>query len=150
ISGSLGLAIGGLRAAVTLVSFVAILWSLSGPLHVPLGGVAITVPAYMVWAALLYAVVGTWLTDRVGRPLVRLNFDQQRYEADFRFALVRFRENTEGVALYGGEADELRGFRQRFAAVVNNWWGIMRQRKRLTGFQSGCAQIAIIFPFGVA
>jgi len=102
ISGTLGLAIGGMRAAVTLASFVAILWGLSGSLSLSFGGIAITVPGYMVWAALLYACVGTWLTDRVGRPLVALNFAQQRYEADFRFGLVRFRENTEGVALYGG------------------------------------------------
>jgi len=148
IGGTLGLAIGGMRAVVTLISFVTILWGLSGAFTLP--WIGLTVPAYMVWAALLYAIVGTWLTDLIGRPLVRLNFNQQRYEADFRFNLVRFRENTEGVALYRGEADELRGFRERFAAVVNNWWGIMRQRKRLTGFQSGFAQIAIIFPFVVA
>jgi vitamin B12/bleomycin/antimicrobial peptide transport system ATP-binding/permease protein len=150
ISGTLDLAIGGLRAVVTLVSFVAILWGLSGPLTIPLGRVSITLPGYMIWAALLYAIVGTWLTNWVGRPLVRLNFDQQRYEADFRFGLVRFRENTEGVALYRGEADELRGFRERFGAVVQNWWGIMRQQKRLTGFTAGYAQAAIIFPFIVA
>jgi vitamin B12/bleomycin/antimicrobial peptide transport system ATP-binding/permease protein len=146
--GTLGLAIGGMRAVVTLVSFVTILWGLSGAFTLP--WIGLTVPAYMVWAALLYAVVGTWLTDLIGRPLVRLNFNQQRYEADFRFSLVRFRENTEGVALYRGEADELRGFRERFAAVVKNWWGIMRQRKRLTAFTSGYAQAAIIFPFVVA
>jgi vitamin B12/bleomycin/antimicrobial peptide transport system ATP-binding/permease protein len=150
IAGSLELAIGGLRAAVTLVSFVAILWSLSGPLHVALGGISITVPGYMVWAALLYAFFGTWLTDRVGRPLVRLNFNQQRYEADFRFGLVRFRENTEGVALYSGEADELRGFRERFANVVGNWWAIMRRQKRLTWLTAGYAQAAVVFPFVVA
>jgi vitamin B12/bleomycin/antimicrobial peptide transport system ATP-binding/permease protein len=146
--GTLGLAIGGMRAVVTLVSFVTILWGLSGALALP--WIGLTVPAYMVWAALLYAIVGTWLTDLIGRPLVRLNFNQQRFEADFRFGLVRFRENTEGVALYRGEADELRGFRERFAAVVNNWWGIMRQRKRLTAFTAGYAQAAIIFPFVVA
>jgi vitamin B12/bleomycin/antimicrobial peptide transport system ATP-binding/permease protein len=150
ISGSLDLAIGGLRAVVTLVSFVAILWGLSGALTLPLGRFSIALPGYMVWAALLYAIVGTWLTNRIGRPLVRLNFDQQRYEADFRFGLVRFRENTEGVALYGGEPDELRTFRERFGAVVRNWWGIMRQQKRLTGFTAGYAQAAIIFPFVVA
>jgi putative ATP-binding cassette transporter len=104
----------------------------------------------MVWAALLYAVVGTWLTDRIGRPLVAMNFDQQRYEADFRFSLVRFRENSEGVALYRGEADELRGFRERFGHVVRNWWDIMRQQKRLTSFTAGYQQVAIIFPFVVA
>jgi len=150
ISGTLGLAIGGMRAAVTLASFVAILWGLSGSLSLSFGGIAITVPGYMVWAALLYACVGTWLTDRVGRPLVALNFAQQRYEADFRSGLVRFRENSEGVALYGGEADELRGFRERFGAVVRNWWGIMRRQKRLTWFTAGYAQAAVLFPFVVA
>ena len=150
IAGTLALGIGGMRAVVTLVSFVVILWQLSGPLAIHLGGSAITVPGYMVWAALVYAIVGTWLTDRIGRPLVRLSFDQQRYEADFRFGLVRFRENTEGVALYHGEADELRGFGERFGAVVRNWWGLMRQQKRLTWFTAGYGQAAVIFPFVVA
>jgi vitamin B12/bleomycin/antimicrobial peptide transport system ATP-binding/permease protein len=148
VSITLGLTLGILRAVVTLVSFIAILWALSGPFTVP--WVNVTVPGYMVWAALLYAVVGTWLTDWIGRPLVTLNFNQQRYEADFRFSLVRFRENTEGVALYQGEGDELRGFRERFANVVRNWWGIMRQQKRLTSFTAGYSQAAIIFPFVVA
>jgi vitamin B12/bleomycin/antimicrobial peptide transport system ATP-binding/permease protein len=150
IAGTLALAIGGMRAVVTLVSFVVILWRLSGPLTIHLGVSAIVVPGYMVWAALVYAIVGTWLTDRIGRPLVRLSFDQQRYEADFRFGLVRFRENAEGVALYHGEADELRGFGERFGAVVRNWWSIMRQQKRLTWFTAGYGQAAVIFPFVVA
>ncbi len=148
VTTTLGLSLGLLRAIVTLVSFVAILWTLSGPFTVP--GINVTVPGYMVWAALLYAIVGTWLTDWIGRPLVTLNFNQQRYEADFRYSLVRFRENTEGVALYHGEADELRGFRDRFGNVVRNWWGIMRQQKRLTSFTAGYGQAAIIFPFVVA
>jgi hypothetical protein len=108
-SHTLGLFTGGLRAIVTLVTFVAILWGLSGSLVVPVGGVTLHLPGYMVWVAVLYAILGTWVTDWLGRPLVRLNFDRQRYEADFRFSLVRFRENTEGVALYRGEADEFRG-----------------------------------------
>jgi len=149
VAGTLSLGIGGMRAVVTLVSFLGILWGLSGSVTLPFGP-GWTVPGYMVWAALLYAVAGTWLTNLIGRPLVRLNFDQQRYEADFRFGLVRFRENTEGVALYRGEDDELRSFRDRFASVVSNWWGIMRQQKRLTWFTAGYAQAAIIFPFVVA
>ena len=91
---------GGLRSLVTLVAFVAILWALSGTLTVPLGGSSLSLPGYMVWAAILYAIGGTWLTHWIGRPLVGLNYDKQRCEADFRFGLVRFRENTEGVALY--------------------------------------------------
>jgi vitamin B12/bleomycin/antimicrobial peptide transport system ATP-binding/permease protein len=149
VTGALTLGIGGMRAVVTLVSFLGILWGLSGSITLPIGA-GVTLPGYMVWSALAYAVVGTWLTNRIGRPLVRLNFNQQRYEADFRFGLVRFRENTEGVALYGGEADEMRNFRERFGAVVRNWWDIMRQQKRLTWFTSGYAQAAIIFPILMA
>ncbi len=149
-SQTLGLFAWGLRAAVTLVTFVVILWGLSGTLTLRVFGVSITVPGYMVWVAALYAVAGTWLTDLIGRPLVRLNFDKQRYEADFRFNLVRFRENSEGVALYRGEADEFRGFGERFEAVVRNWWDIMRRQKRLTSFTSGYSQLAWIVPSVVA
>jgi putative ATP-binding cassette transporter len=147
---TLGLFTGGLRAIVTLVTFVAILWGLSGTLTVPVGDFSITIPGSMVWVAVLYAVGGTWLTDWLGRPLVRLNFDRQRYEADFRFSLVRFRENSEGVALYRGEADEFRGFRQRFEDVVGNWWGIMRRQKRMSYFTSGYGLGAWIVPSIVA
>jgi len=147
---TLGLFTGGLRAIVTLVTFVAILWGLSGSLHVTVGEYAIRLPGYMVWVAVLYAILGTWVTDLLGRPLVRLNVDRQRYEADFRFSLVRFRENTEGVALYRGEADEFRGFRERFEEVVRNWWGIMLRQKRMTYFTSGYGLGAWIVPSIVA
>ncbi len=149
-SHSLGLFSGGLRAIVTLVTFVAILWGLSGTFVVPVGAFTVTIPGSMVWVAILYATAGTWLTDWLGRPLVRLNFDRQRYEADYRFSLVRFRENTEGVALYGGEADEFRGFRKRFEHVVGNWWGIMRRQKRMAYFTSGYGLGAWIVPSIVA
>jgi vitamin B12/bleomycin/antimicrobial peptide transport system ATP-binding/permease protein len=144
IASTLNLAIGGMSAVVSLISFVAILWGLSGTLTIP--GSSIRLPGYLVWAALLYALAGTWLTDWIGRPLVRLNFDQQRYEADFRFNLVRFRENAEGVALYHGEADETRNFRVSFSSIIRNWWGIMRQQKRLTWLTAGYGQAAVIFP----
>ena len=147
---TLGLFTGGLRAIVTLVTFVAILWGLSGTLTVPVGGFSLTIPGYIVWVAVLYAIAGTWLTDWLGRPLVRLNFDKQRYEADFRFGLVRFRENTEGVALYRGETDEFRGFRERFEDVVGNWWGIMRRQKRMAYFTNAYGLGAWIVPSIVA
>jgi putative ATP-binding cassette transporter len=149
-SHTLALFTGGLRAIVTLVTFVAILWGLSGSLTVTVGELSIRLPGYMVWVALFYAIVGTWVTDWLGRPLVRLNFERQRYEADFRFGLVRFRENTEGVALYRGEADELRGFRERFEEVVSNWWRIMLRQKRMTYFTSGYGLGAWIVPSIVA
>lgn len=147
---TLDLSLGLLHSVVTLVSFTAILWTLSGPLAFTLGGHDIVIPGYMVWAAVLYAIVGTWVTHKIGKPLIRLNFEQQRYEADFRFGLIRFRENGESVALYNGESDELKGFRARFANVVENWWRIMNRQKILISFTVGYNQIANIFPFVVA
>jgi putative ATP-binding cassette transporter len=140
-----------LRSVVTLVSFVFILWTLSGPLAIPLGSYGeFTLQGYMVWAALIYAFVGTWLTMRIGNPLVRLNFDQQRYEADFRFSLVRLRENSEAVAIYGGEEREKATFARRFGAVVGNFREIMRRQKKLTWLTSGYNQASVIFPLLVA
>ena len=147
---SLELALGFLNAVVTLGSFVGILWGLSGPLEIPYNGGQIVIPGYMLWAALLYAIVGTSLTHKIGKKLIGLNFQQQRFEADFRFGLVRFRENTEGVALYNGERDEMRSFRARFGSVVDNWWQIMKRQKILNTFTIGYNQAAIIFPFAVA
>ena len=147
---TLNLTLGLLSAVVTLVSFVAILWTLSGTLEFTLGGTPMRIEGYMVWVALLYAILGTWLAHLIGRPLIGLNFDQQKFEANFRFSLVRFRENTESIAIYGGEADETRKLRRRFLDVVNNWWEIMRRQKKLTWFRSGYGQIAIIFPYVVA
>jgi vitamin B12/bleomycin/antimicrobial peptide transport system ATP-binding/permease protein len=150
VDGTLELSLGLLHAVVTLVSFVAILWALSGPITVPLAGREFVIPGYMVWAAVLYAIVGTWLTHKIGKPLIGLNFEQQRREADFRFGLIRFRENGESVALYHGEADEMKGFRTRFGAVVQNWWRIMNRQKFLITFTVGYNQIANVFPFIVA
>ena len=148
---SLTLALGLMRSVVSFFSFLVILWTLSGPLTVPLGPLgSVTIPGYMVWVAIVYAALGSWLTHWVGRRLIRLNFDQQRYEADFRFSLVRLRENAEGVALYRGEEGERQGLRQRFDFVWQNWWNIMRYTKRLTGFTTSYEQAAIIFPFVVA
>jgi putative ATP-binding cassette transporter len=146
---SLSLGLGFLNAAVTLGSFVGILWSISGPLEIPFGGATYIIYGYMVWVAIIYAIIGTWLTHKIGKPLIPLNFNQQKYEADFRFNLVRFRENTEGVALYRGEEDELRGFRSRFTSVVDNWWAIMKRQKLLTFFTVGYNQAAVVFPFVV-
>jgi vitamin B12/bleomycin/antimicrobial peptide transport system ATP-binding/permease protein len=143
----LTLSLGLITSVVSLVSFLIILGRLSGPLHIPFGSLGIVhIPAYLVWAALLYAGVGTWLTIKIGRPLVPLNFARQRFEADFRFSLVRMRENAESIALYGGERVELNVFNERFNSVFENFWQIMKRQKSLTWFTTGYAQVAIIFP----
>src|ERR1700704_4291011 len=143
----LTLSVGLLTSLVTLGSFLFILWGLSGPADIPLGEWGVVhIPGYLVWAALLYAGIGTWLTIKVGRPLIPLNFARQRFEADFRFSLVRMRENAESVALYGGERVELNVFNERFKSVFENFWQIMKRQKSLTWFTTGYAQVAIIFP----
>jgi vitamin B12/bleomycin/antimicrobial peptide transport system ATP-binding/permease protein len=142
---SLTLTLGLLNSIVTLFSFVTILWSLSGPITL----FGITIPGYMVWFALLYAILGTAVTMAIGRPLIALNFMQQRYEADFRFSLVRLRENAEGVALYGGEEREHAIFLSRFDHVVDNFWTIMRRIKAIGWWTNFYAQFAIIFPYVV-
>jgi putative ATP-binding cassette transporter len=146
VEATLSLTLGLLSAVVTLLSFIAILWTLSGTLE--LWGIAI--PGYMVWCALAYAIAGSWLAHVIGKPLIGLEFNQQRYEADYRFALVRLRENAEGVALYRGEQEELANFRGRFGSVIGNWWAIMKKQKQLGWFTNFYAQIAIVFPFLVA
>ncbi|MBX9594210.1 MAG: ABC transporter ATP-binding protein/permease, partial [Roseomonas sp.] len=146
VDDTLSLGLGLMNSVVTLFSFILVLWSLSGPLEV----FGITIPGYMVWVAILYSVIGTWLAHLIGRPLIRLNFLQQRVEADFRYALVRLRDNVEGVALHQGEADEKRGLLSRFNALTENWWGIMTATKRLTFFTAGFTQVASIFPIVVA
>jgi vitamin B12/bleomycin/antimicrobial peptide transport system ATP-binding/permease protein len=148
---SIDLSMGLLNAVVTLFSFLSILWMLSGSLTIPLpGGGHLYIPGYMVFAALFYAVGGTWLAHWIGSPLALLNFNQQRFEADFRFSLVRLRENAENVAFYGGERREFDTFASRFSYVVGNWWALIKRRKKLNWFQSGYSQLAVIFPFLVA
>ena len=146
VDDTLTLGLGLLRSIVTLLSFIIVLWSLSGPLDI----MGISIPGYMVWVALLYAALGTWLAHLIGRRLIRLNFTQQRVEADFRFSLMRLRENAEGVALHGGEAQEKAGLGDRFAALIANWWQIMVATKQLTFFTAGYNQVAIVFPYIVA
>ncbi|RPE73063.1 putative ATP-binding cassette transporter [Tibeticola sediminis] len=147
---TVGLSMGLLNASVTLLSFVGILWSLSGPFAFTLGGTSWTIPGFMVWMALLYALAGSWLAHRIGRPLIGLNFRQQRYEADFRHHLVRVREYSEAIALDRGEAAERRQIAARFAPVLSNMLELLRAQKRLTGFTVGFGQAAVVFPFLVA
>jgi len=147
---TVSLTMGLLNSVVTLLSFVAILWVVSGPLTVAIGGSTLTIPGYMVWVALIYAVAGSWLSHLIGRRLIPLNFAQQRFEADFRYGLVRVREHAESIALYRGEAPERSGLLVRFTAVVANYWALVRAQKRLIWAQSFYGQLAVIFPFVVA
>jgi vitamin B12/bleomycin/antimicrobial peptide transport system ATP-binding/permease protein len=146
---SIELSIGLLNAVVTLASFIVILWTLSNAAGVPLFGFDVKIPGYLVWVSLVYAMIGTLITHLIGNVLASLNFNQQRFEADFRYHLVRVRENGEQIALLEGEEIEKIGLGTRFGKLVANFRLIMSAQKRLTWFTSGYSQASIIFPYVV-
>jgi putative ATP-binding cassette transporter len=147
ISNTLDIGVGLLGSVVSLGSFIVVLWNLSANMPLILGSLTLHIPGYLVWGAFLYAIIGTYLTHLVGRLLIRLNFDQQRYEADFRFALVRVREHTEQIALLGGEGAEHERLFTRFGRVMANWYAIMTRQKKLTFLTAGYGQAAVVFPY---
>ena len=144
---TLNIGLGLLNAMVTLASFVVILWGLSAaaPLHI--FGREFAIPGYLVWGALVYAIFGTALAQWVGSPLINLGFRQQRLEGDYRFNLVRVRENSEQIALLQGESAERARLSERFGSIVDNWYAIMRRTMRLTALTSSYSQAAVIFPY---
>ncbi|RYF40314.1 MAG: ABC transporter ATP-binding protein/permease, partial [Cytophagaceae bacterium] len=144
---TLSISIGLLSSVVTLASFIIILWGLSNAAPLVLFGQDIDIPGYLVWGALIYAILGTALTHWIGKPLVALNFSKQRYEADFRFNLVRVRENSEQIALLRGDNAEQVSLSGRFARVVDNWLQIMSRTKRLTAFTASYSQASVVFPY---
>jgi putative ATP-binding cassette transporter len=141
--------LGLLLQIMTLVTFASVLWALSGGFVLPILG-GIDIPGYMMWAAVIYAVAGSLATYLIGRPLVRVNFRLERYNADFRYRMVRIRENAESIALYRGEPDEERRLRVAFARIFDTWWDLMTYTKRLTWLTSFYGQAAAVFPFLVA
>ncbi|OBS08891.1 ABC transporter ATP-binding protein/permease [Acidihalobacter prosperus] len=144
------LATGLLSSIANLTAFIGLLWVLSAKVIVPWGGAEHHVPGFLVWVALLYAAAWTWAAAKIGNPLIRLNYHQQRLQADFRFSLVRLRENSEGVALYGGEAKERAQFDHRFDHVFGNYKRLILMQKRFNWFTTYFNQFAIILPFLVA
>ena len=147
VQNTLSIGLGLLNSCVTLGSFVVILWTLSNAAPLHLFGRPLAIPGYLVWGALIYSVIGTVLTHVIGWPLIPLNFQQQRFEADFRFNLVRSRENAEQIAALHGEAAERESHIGRFDFVVSNWIAIMQRQKRLTFFTQSYSQASVIFPY---
>jgi len=150
VASALGLSLSLISSVATLASFAGILWTLSGDWMIKLGSREFQIPGFMMWVAILYAGLATWITHRVGRPLVPINFDQQRFEADFRYTLVRFRENTEAVAFYRGEDGERIGAKSRFHRVVDNWLRLIRAQRNLALCTIGLGQTNSIVPLLVA
>jgi putative ATP-binding cassette transporter len=148
-SNTLFIALGLLSEIMTLATFSVILWNLSGSLTLPFFG-GLTIPGYMLWAAMLYAALGSWATYKIGRPLIRVNYELERSNADFRYRMVRIRENAESIALYRGEQDEGRRLEGAFSRIYAVWWDYMVYNKRLTWLNVFYNQAAGIFPIVVA
>ncbi|AWY44159.1 ATP-binding cassette domain-containing protein [Pseudomonas putida] len=143
---SLKLTLGLLTSVVSLFSFLHIIWQASSLVSVPLAGDDVVIPGLLVWIAIVYALAGTGLAFWLGRALPRLNFMQQRREADFRFSLMRLRENADSVALYKGEAVENLRFNQRLEAVLENFWALVKKQKLIMGYSTFYLRSATVIP----
>ncbi|MGL5734941.1 MAG: ABC transporter ATP-binding protein/permease, partial [Beijerinckiaceae bacterium] len=130
-----------------LVSFSILLWSIPAKFAIP--GTDIVIPGLPFWVALAYSLIGTWLTHKIGRPLVKLDFAQERYEADFRYSLARLREYTEQTALLRGETVEKRRLSDTFAAVIDNFFRLVSRNLKLSAFTSTWFQASVVFPYAI-
>jgi putative ATP-binding cassette transporter len=143
-------AIGLINSLLTLISFTGILWAISGTLDLAIGGSELHIPGYMVFAAIVYAGIGSGLTYLIGRPIVAANVRQNATEADYRFALVRVRENSEAIALIHGEADEAKGLTYYLGEVLSASMGLMRSQRRLMWLTSFYTSVGWVYPTLVA
>lgn len=145
---TLGIGVQLFSSFLSLAAFAVVLWGLSSGFPLKLAGHELSnIPGYLVWMSFLYATLGTYFAHAIGRPLAGLNAEQQRREANFRFGLVRLRENAEPVALMSGEAAERRDLKGRFTGIIDNTLSIMRRRKLLTFFSAGYQQVSVVAPF---
>ena len=150
VASALGLSLSLLAAVASFVSFAGLLWSLSGNWPIPIGGHEYRIPGFMMWVAIVYSIVGMAITHGVGRRLVPINFARLRVEADFRFQLMRFRENVEAVGFARGETLEHRNALDRFGAVVRNWWQLIRAQRDLNLTRESVGQLNGVVPLLVA
>ncbi len=147
VGNTMVLGIGFFGNAVRLGIFLLVLWQLSTSFPMTSFGLSFNIPGYLIWIAIIYAAIGTLFTHLIGRPLIALNFHQQRFEANFRFGMARIRENSEQIALLGGEGAEKAGLGERYGSILANVYAVVRRQKRLGFFTSFFGQFSVIFPF---
>ncbi len=150
VTNSISLFIGLIGSVTSFVGFIYVLWTLSGRVHIDLGSIEFHIPGYLVWVAIIYASVGSYLTYKIGRPLVGLNFEQQKREASFRFSAIDLRSHAEHVALYRGEDHQKGILHESFRSVLDNWYLIILRQKSLLWFTAGYNQVAVALPLIVA
>jgi putative ATP-binding cassette transporter len=150
VSSSLDLSVGLISSVTTFFAFIYILWTLSGKITIPIGHwTTLHIPGYLVWVAIIYAICGTFFTIKIGSPLISLNFEQQRREANFRFAAIDLRTHAEHVALYRGEEHQKNTLSHLFGGVLHNWYAIILRQKLLLWFTAGYNQVSVILPLVV-
>ncbi|MBQ9405410.1 MAG: ABC transporter ATP-binding protein/permease [Desulfovibrio sp.] len=147
---TLELLLGFSRKMTILLAFCSILWNLSGVLTFQVGSTVFAIHGYMFWVSLLYAIFGTYFAHAVGGKLIPLNFEQQKYEADFRFSMMRVREHSESIAFYGGEAMEMESFKEYFSKCVRNYLQLIRRHKLLSLYTNTYGQTAFVIPILLA
>ena len=141
------LGIGFFGNTLRLGIFLVVLWGLSDTFPMTSFGLSFNIPGYLIWLAVIYAAAGTLITHWIGKPLIRLKYDQERYEANFRFGMARIRENSEQIALLGGEGAERAGLGERYGSILANVYAVIQRQKKLNWFTSFFGQFSVIFPY---
>jgi putative ATP-binding cassette transporter len=149
-SSTLSLSLDLISNVATLITFSVVLWSLASALTFHISGHELTLPGYMVWAAVIYALIGSWIMQKTNKPLVAINYQRQQAEANFRFGLIRLRENAEQIGFYGGESTEQRSLEGRFGKIRENWTRVIKFTRRFNVVYYTYDNIATIIPIIVA
>lgn len=143
VSSSLSFATGVISSAVSIVAFTQILWNLSGPMTIS----GVTIPHAMVYLVFIYVLVTSVIAFKIGRPLIHLNFANERLNANYRYSLIRVKEYAESIAFFRGEKMEKSVLFKQFNQVIDNVWKMVYMTLKLSGFNVMMTQISVIFPF---
>lgn len=143
ISQTIGLALGLVSAVVSMYEFTGILWAQSAAMTIA----GVTIPRAMVFLVYAYVLIATVFAFWIGRPLIQLNFLNEKFNATYRYLMMRIREYSESIALYQGETVEKKGLMRGFASVIQNRWAMLWRNLKLDGYNLTVSQIAVIFPF---
>ncbi len=143
VSRSLGFATGVISSVVSIVAFTGILWTLSGDM--PIAG--ITIPHALVFLVFIYVLISSVFAFKIGRPLINLNFANERLNANYRYSLIRLKEYAESIAFFRGEKMEKNLLFKQFKQVIDNVWQIVYRTLKLAGFNLAVSQVSVVFPF---
>ena len=143
VSSSISFATGVISAVVSIVAFTIILWGLAGSMTIA----GITISHAMVYFVFMYVLVTSVFAFKIGRPLINLNFANERLTANYRYSLIRIKEYAESIAFFRGEKMEKSVLFQQFDRIIQNVWQMVFRTLKLSGFNFVVSQVSVIFPF---